>query len=32
MAVSFEINTDKGDSLVVSLLSSYDFIRDSSEL
>ena len=28
MEVSFEINTEKGDALVVSLLSSYDFIRE----
>lgn len=28
MEISFEINTEKGDSLVVSLLSSYDFIKE----
>lgn len=28
MEVSFEINTDKGDALVVSLISSYDYLRE----
>lgn len=28
MEISFEINTEKGDAIVVSLLSSYQFIKD----